>query len=533
MSKTDASSQTAAANRPGNPYARWILALLPLGWLWFHLIGNLWPEWDTNPQYSYGLVVPILIVGLLFRRWAGLPKNYPASPAANPWPLVALVAGMVLLLLPLRLVEEATPEWRPLQWVLALATVGITLYAVYLAGGRTWLRQAAFPILFFLIAVPWPSPIEQPVVQGLTRLNAHLVVEVLAIAGVPAMQHGNLIEVSTGTVGINDACSGIRSLQSSLMIALFLGEFYRFTWRRRLLLLPIGFGLAMALNLCRASILAWIAAKEGLQAIAKYHDQAGLTILLICTACLFGVGWLMNRKKAPAIPAPPVTAKAAEGGMKLQRLTRFAVILLVWVVLVEAGVAMWYHSREANLKPGPLWTVSLPADNPTFKAIAPTEEERILLRFDEANHGRWLDEDGTSCQAYYFGWKPGRVAGYLAKRHTPDICLTAAGLQLTAGPTLSVIQVHGVDLPMRHYTFKTPAGVLQVFQCHWEAGMDNAHSATDASSRFNLIRGIWAGRGNQGQKVLQIVISGDQSPEDSEKKLVSVLDRIIKVEAQP
>ncbi len=126
-----------------------------------------------------------------------------------------------------------------------------------------------------------------------------LVVNVMGILGVPAIQHGNLIEVSTGMVGINDACSGIRSIQSSLMISLFLGEFYMFSWRRRLLLIPISFALAMMLNVCRTSLLTWIAAEKGIGAIAEYHDEAGMTILLICTALLWGAGWLLSRGNVP------------------------------------------------------------------------------------------------------------------------------------------------------------------------------------------------------------------------------------------
>jgi len=45
------------------------LLALPLGYLWFRLIDNLRLEWSSNPQYSYGLVVPILVAGLLLRRW--------------------------------------------------------------------------------------------------------------------------------------------------------------------------------------------------------------------------------------------------------------------------------------------------------------------------------------------------------------------------------------------------------------------------------------------------------------------------------
>ena len=39
-----------------------------------------------------------------------------------------------------------------------------------------------------------------------------------------AIQRGNLIELSTGVLGVDEACSGIRSFQSTLMAALFLDE---------------------------------------------------------------------------------------------------------------------------------------------------------------------------------------------------------------------------------------------------------------------------------------------------------------------
>ena len=114
------------------------------------------------------------------------------------------------------------PEWRLIQWVLAIQAVGMTLGAIYLARGRGWLAQLAFPICFFLVAVPWPSFIDQAVIQALTRADATVVTELMGWLGEPAMQHGNVIEVSTGVVGIDEACSGIRSFQSSLMISLFL-----------------------------------------------------------------------------------------------------------------------------------------------------------------------------------------------------------------------------------------------------------------------------------------------------------------------
>src|SRR4029078_10432291 len=102
----------------------------------------------------------------------------------------------------------------------------------------------AFPILFFFVAVPWPSQIEQPLIQGLMRADAAINVEILNLIGMPAVQMGNLIEVGSGVVGIDEACTGIRSLQATLMVALFLGEFYDLSSIRRIILVLVGLGIA-------------------------------------------------------------------------------------------------------------------------------------------------------------------------------------------------------------------------------------------------------------------------------------------------
>jgi len=508
---------------------------LPLGYLWFHLIDNLRLEWSTDPQYSYELFVPVLVIGLLFRRWQNGDFRERGPVAANPWAVVWLCVGLAFLYLPTRLIEEATPEWRPIQWSLGVQVLGLTLYTIYLAGGKSWLRQSAFPILFFLVAIPWPTLIEAPIIQGLSRMNAGLVVDVLGFLNIPAIQHGNVIEVSTGLVGINDACSGIRSLQSSLMISLFLGEYFRFNTWRRLVLVPISFALAMLLNLCRASLLTWIAAKNGPAAIAQYHDEAGWSILMVCTALLWSAAWLLNRRNVfptakLAIAASNTLPTARRDEEKLfRRLKQVGVFLVFWLLIVESGVALWYRIRESHVVPGPSWSVDFPTNNPSYKDLPVTPEARELLQFDQGQQGEWQNPDGTIWQVFYFNWMPGRVAGYLAKRHTPDICLTASGYQMTLGPELTVMTVHGVDLPMRHYVFSTSNGPLQVYQCHWEAGMGRDTYTANESARFNLIRGVWAGRGNHGQKVLEIVINGATDSEQARQAVVAQLDQLIKV----
>src|SRR5580658_8295726 len=72
------------------------LVLLALGICWLLFFNELRGEWQINPQYSYGYVVPMLGAALLWRRW-------PDRPPANPGTFSLLpgaVIGLLLLQLP-------------------------------------------------------------------------------------------------------------------------------------------------------------------------------------------------------------------------------------------------------------------------------------------------------------------------------------------------------------------------------------------------------------------------------------------------
>ncbi|MEI8287865.1 MAG: archaeosortase/exosortase family protein [Verrucomicrobiota bacterium] len=167
------------------------------------------------------------------------------------------------------------------------------------------LSPFAFPLLFFLVSVPWPTVFEGPLIQLLTRMDVSAACDLAGCLGIPAIPHGNVIELVSGVVGIDEACSGIRSFQATLMISLFLGEFYRISLIRRLFLCLAGFALAILLNLARQTVLIWVAAHKGVPAIAKWHDPTGVVILLGCFFALWGVGVWLARKKPEARSQKP------------------------------------------------------------------------------------------------------------------------------------------------------------------------------------------------------------------------------------
>src|SRR3954468_4864206 len=104
--------------------------------LWAWLFAHLQAEWTLNSQYNYGWAVPFLASLILYFRWrrAPIPDALPEAPAG---PKIAIWI-LLLLLFPIRVVEEANPDWRFLSWLLALDVVAVSLLWIYLAGGVTW-----------------------------------------------------------------------------------------------------------------------------------------------------------------------------------------------------------------------------------------------------------------------------------------------------------------------------------------------------------------------------------------------------------
>lgn len=274
------------------------LVLLFAALIWLPACFRFSIEWSINAQYYYGWAVPFLAAYLAYERVTDCP---PARTPAHP---VLAIFIIVLLALPQplwRVVSEANSDWRLIDWLLALSAGGISFALFYLAGSWPWVFRFGFPILFMATAIPWPTGMENFLVQGMMQLNASISAEFVSFCGVPAIAEGNVILLPTGTLGVSEACSGIRSLQSTLMASIFLGGLYQLPIFVRVGLAFVGVGLAFVLNIVRTVFLSWQGAFHGIEATEKWHDSAGFAILGVVMVCLWLLSRYLEKRFAPDI----------------------------------------------------------------------------------------------------------------------------------------------------------------------------------------------------------------------------------------
>lgn len=503
-----------------SPAAFASLALVALVWLAFVRQHDL--EWSLNPQYSYGWSVPFVAVFLLWRRWTSRPAAAPDKFCV--W-LLPLCAAGAFVLFPVRFVAEANPDWRLLDWITALIVVGMTMSILGYGGGRPWLRHFAFPVLFLLVAVPWPVQFEQFVVQNLMRFVTAINVALLNFIGLPALQHGNLIELSSGVIGIEEACSGVRSLQATLMISLFLGELYYFNAARRVLLVIAGVALALFCNLIRTFLLVWIGAKRGPDAIHAWHDPAGLTILLVC---LFGL-WILSLFMRRGQDAPAARPELNSAAMPLP--LAFSSALCLWFLCAETATQFWYRSHQSAFNTSH-WSVEWPRAESNYDKIDIPPESAGLLRYDDGGGASWNASDSHRWIMYFFRWLPGHTAALFVKVHRPDICLPASGLSLTSNQGTRFIEVNGLTLPIRSYRFDRNGTPLHVFYCYWDArsSFDNnsqPNNEEDWTAR-GRIRSAWQGHREIGAQMLELAVWGYEDDAQADAALREQLARIVR-----
>ena len=485
----------------------WVTAFALVS-VWWLSIRMLWTEWEIDPQYSYGFLVPILCVALFMQRWRDRPAT---GESGNPLLLGLAALPALGFLLAVQPFYEANPEWRIPGILGALCSALLTLLLVYSLAGFSWVRHFLFPVAFFLIAIPWPRNAEEAIMGFFMEKNAMAALEVLHWCGYEAVRRGHLITLPTGTLGVEEACSGVRSLQSGIMASLFLGEIFRFCGFFRTILVSVSILVAVFGNFLRATILSIIATNEGVAAVEKWHDIAGYAILVSTLGTLWLIAHFYNkvRSKRNNAPSDQVDSDAPLPISKPLLAACLSTILLTVTSL--AATELWYRSHEVGTNAESNWT--LKSGSPGTKPIPISERTRRILFFPEGFSERFADSGGRAWQFFYLRWPAGRTAIQALNIHDPRTCLASIGMVLEKQLPSLTIQVGKESFRFRVFLFRDAGRPVLVFHSIIAGGTSAEHSSAaneTLSGEEYTLKGRWKvvtkGIRNRGQTLLEAAV---------------------------
>ena len=157
---------------------------------------DLW----NDPNYSHVYIVPIISGFVIWQRR----RQLVALPIRGSWGgVVLMLAGVAALIM-----GDLGAGDFVLRMSLMIIVTGLVLFHF----GSAILRALAFPLGFLVFLVPMPLFLFYAMTLRLQNLAAQSGAWTLDLLGVPILLDGNVIHLSRLTLGVTEACSGIRSL---------------------------------------------------------------------------------------------------------------------------------------------------------------------------------------------------------------------------------------------------------------------------------------------------------------------------------
>lgn len=287
--------------------------------------------WDSRDDYSFGYLVPLFALFVIYDRKEAIidfitqadsnKENNEKTESLWIFNLVALscfIAGSLLYLVG-GLLRAATMPQNPATLAISMGFALVLLSSIFIFssetiyGDKMLLKNRLkltflflFPALIWLISAPLVSVLETKIRVFLLTQVTIVVFSLMDFLGFEIERQGNILVLPKGVVGVEEACSGIRSLTACIFAGSFLASVYLKKFWKKFVLVFMAMIFAVLTNLFRSGFLTLWAYFYGADAINDHwvlpligdigsvHDVMGMAVLILTTIGLICLLPLLN-----------------------------------------------------------------------------------------------------------------------------------------------------------------------------------------------------------------------------------------------
>jgi len=304
---------TAATDTPRfrsvGPLVFLLLPILALAWAYLPNLVELASTWQTNPHYSFGYLVPLFAVYLLWHRRDRL----------NPQAFRPTLAGLLLLLAGIGMRLGGTYYYYlwldPFSLIPSLAGVWL------MVGGWAAWRWGWPALLFLAFMIPLPYRLAHALSAPLQTMATIASTFVMQVLGLPALAEGNNILLNENSLAIEAACSGLSMLMVFFALSAGVAMLIKRPWLDRLILVASAIPIAIVVNIIRITLTGILyETVNGEVAHAFFHELAGWLMPPLALALLWAEFKVLNGLFLPA--ATPVRNSRALVPRRIPRVAR-------------------------------------------------------------------------------------------------------------------------------------------------------------------------------------------------------------------
>lgn len=401
-------------------------------WIPFKGIVNTW--W-TNEDYSYGFLIPIISVYLLWDKRSGLGDLQVKSSWSMLPPLVFFI------LLSIYGTLGSSPHIsRPAIPIL------IILFAAFCFGVEA-VKRLILPLGFLVFMVPLPSILDRTFGVFLKAVSSKLGGIIIRMCGLSVHVSGNVIDLGVTQLQVVDACSGLRFVFPLLALGVLYAYFFeRVAWKRVFCVfstIPIAV-LTNGLRIGITGVLTYIYGSEVAQGF--FHGFSGWAIFMVAFAFLFILGRFLRLLPPKGIGGgvSGIPEAALEDVPVVRSRNNGAFLVSILLLLIVGGLSWSTKALPALPIKGGIG--SFPLAFADWRGQDAPLDPDIIVRSGA--------EDAFS--ALYKNIKYGEVSLYLGYRetaflenqnffHTPTVCLPASGWKTEETSTHKIADVPGFE----------------------------------------------------------------------------------------
>jgi len=243
----------------------------------------------VNSYYSHGFLVPFITAFLIWRKREQLKS---IELKYNFWGLMLICVALLIHTL-----STAAEVFFISGFSILILIFGISLFLF----GKRFSRVILFPLIFLIFMFPLPLQALNYISSSLqffvTKATVFIFVKTIKL---PLSKDGFEIFLPYGSLIIENACSGLRSLIVMLALGSIFAYFLKSSFLKRLFLFLCIIPVSLFSNIVRVTLLSLAAYIHGPKIITRgfFHDFTGYLMFAITFCGMLFLSNLLQCKKS-------------------------------------------------------------------------------------------------------------------------------------------------------------------------------------------------------------------------------------------